>query len=308
MNALQECLFVSSLDDYKHGFIGSRDLLRQAELIAGNYEVAVEILNNMGFSATELWTRDEAPTNERPQAPSGVTVKPYDPEILVTSPTYRGEKGTLSGYVARPLDTERHPGIIVIHENRGLTEHIKDVARRFAKAGYAALAPDLLARIGGTDHFTDIDELRSSLQTIPPDAFIIDLNAALDYLLDLPCVHSDRIGVTGFCFGGGLTWRFLTVRQELKAGVPFYGAAPPAEDVPKIQSAVLAIYGELDERINAGIPDLEKAIEESGVPYEKIMYPGAAHAFHNDTGVNYHAEAAKDAWNRTLAHFGQYLV
>ena len=135
-----------------------------------------------------------------------------------------------------------------------------------------------------------------------------DLNAALDYLRGLPCVHPDRVGVTGFCFGGGLTWRFLTARQELKAGVPFYGAAPPAEDVPKIRAAVLAIYGDLDERINASIPDLEKAIQESGVRYEKIMYPGAAHAFHNDTGANYHPEAAKDAWSRTLAHFGQYLV
>ena len=240
MNALQECLFVSSLDEYKHGFIGSRELLRQVELIAGNYEVTLE--------------------------------------ILVTSTTYRGEESTFLGYVVRPLDTERHPGIIVIHENRGLTEHIKDVARRFAKAGYAALAPDLLARIGGTDHFTDIDELSSSLRTVPPDAFIVDLNAALDYLRGLPCVHPDRVGVTGFCFGGGLTWRLLTVRQELKAGVPFYGAAPPAEDVPKIRAAVLAIY------------------------------PGAAHAFHNDTGANYHPEAAKDAWSRTLAHFGQYLV
>ncbi|MFC2072965.1 dienelactone hydrolase family protein [Chloroflexota bacterium] len=145
-------------------------------------------------------------------------------------------------------------------------------------------------------------------QRIPPDAFIADLNAALDYLRGLPCVHPDWVGVTGFCFGGGLTWRLLTAMQELKAGVPFYGAAPPVGDVPRIQAVVLAIYGELDERINAGIPNLEKAIQESGVPYEKIMYPGAAHAFHNDTGVNYHAEAAKDAWSRTLAHFGQYLV
>ncbi len=308
MNALQECLFVSSTDDYKHGFIGSRELLRQAELITGNYQAAVEILGSMGFSATELWARDEAPTAERPQAPSGVTIKPDDPEISLTSATYRGEAGTLSGYLARPRDTERHPGVIVIHENRGLTEHIKDVARRFAKAGYAALAPDLLSRIGGTEKFTDIDELRSSLRTIPPEAFIADLDAALDYLQGLPCVHPDRLGVTGFCFGGGLTWRLLTKRQDLKAGVPFYGAAPPAEDVPRIKAAVLAIYGELDERINASIPDLEKAISESGVGYEKLMYPGATHAFHNDTGANYHPEAAKDAWTRTLAHFAQHLV
>ncbi len=308
MNALQECLFVSVIDDYKHGFIGSRELLRQAELIAGSNEAALETLGSMGFSASELWARDEAPTAKRPQAPSGVTIKPEDSAISVTSITYHGEVGKLSGYVARPADAERHPGIIVIHENRGLVEHIKDVARRLAKAGYAALAPDLLARVGGTEHFANLDELQSTLRTIPPESFITDLNAALDYLKGLPCVHSDRVGVMGFCFGGGLTWRLLTMREDLRVGVPFYGAAPPSEDVPKIQAAVLAIYGELDERINATIPDLEKAIHGSGVRYEKVMYPGAAHAFQNDTGVNYHPEAAKDAWARTLAHFSQHLM
>ena len=132
MNALQECLFVSAVDDYKHGFIGSRELLRQVELIAGSYEAALETLASMGFSATELWARDEAPTAKRPQAPSGVTVKSEDPAISVTPVTYHGEAGTLSGYMARPRDTEHHPGVIVIHENRGLVEHIKDVARRLA--------------------------------------------------------------------------------------------------------------------------------------------------------------------------------
>ncbi len=181
------------------------------------------------------------------------------------------------------------------------------VARRLAKAGYSALAPDLLARVGGTEYFTSLDELQSTLRTIPPEAFITDLNAALDHLKSLPCVHPDRLGITGFCFGGGLAWRLLTMRRDLKAGVPFYGAAPPSEDVAKIRAAVLAIYGELDERINATIPDLEKAIHRSGVRYEKVMYSGAAHAFHNDTGVNYHPEAARDAWTRTLAHFTQHL-
>ncbi len=210
MNALQECMFVSVVDDYKHGFIGSRELLRQAELIAGNHEAALEALVSVGFSAAELWARDKAPTAKRPQAPSGVTVSPEDATISVRSITYRGQVGTLSGYVAQPADPERHPGIIVIHENRGLVEHIKDVARRLAKAGFVALAPDLLARVGGTEHFASLDELQSTLRTIPPEAFIADLNAALDHLKGLPCVYPDRLGVTGFCFGGGMAWRLLT--------------------------------------------------------------------------------------------------
>lgn len=308
MNALQECMFVSTIDDYKHGFIGSRELLRQAELIAGDYGTALEALASLGFSPAELWTRDEAPTAKRPQAPSGVTVSPEDPAIYATSITYRGQVGMLSGYMARPRDRQHLPGVIVVHENRGLVEHIKDVARRLALAGYAALAPDLLARVGGTEHFTSLDELQSTLRTIPPEAFIQDLNSALDHLKSLSWVHPEWLGITGFCFGGGLTWRLLTMRQDLKAGVPFYGAAPPLEDVPRIRAAVLAIYAELDERINATIPDLEKAIRRSEVRYEKIMYPGAAHGFHNDTGVNYRPEAARDAWARTLTHFARYLT
>ena len=307
MNALQECLLVSVVDEYKHGFIGSRELLRQAELIVGGHEATDEVLVSLGYSAAELWARDEAPTAERPQAPSGVTINPANPAILVTDTTYPGTTGTLTGYLARPRDTERHPGVIVIHENRGLVEHIKDVARRLAIAGYAALAPDLLARVGGTDHFTSLDELQTSLRTIPQEAFMEDLKAALDNLRTWPCVSPNLLGVTGFCFGGGLTWRLLTQYQGLKAGVPFYGAAPPSADVPNIKARVLAIYGELDQRINATIPDLEKAIKGSGVHYEKVMYPGAAHAFYNDTGANYNPEAAKDAWARTLAHFAQYL-
>jgi carboxymethylenebutenolidase len=307
MNALQECMFVSVVDDYKHGFIGSRELLRQAELIAGDYGIALGALASLGFSPAELWTRDEAPTARRPQAPSGITISPDDPAISVTSITYPGEVGTLSGYIAWPRGGEQHPGVIVVHENRGLVEHIKDVARRLATAGYAALAPDLLARVGGTGHFASLDELQSTLRTIPPEAFIHDLNSALDHLKALSYVHPDRLGITGFCFGGGLTWRLLTLRRDLKAGVPFYGAAPPLEDVPGIRAAVLAIYAGLDERINATIPDLEKAIYSSGVRYEKVMYQGAAHGFHNDTGVNYHPESARDAWARTLTHFSQYL-
>ena len=307
MNALQECMFVSVVEDYRHGFIGSRELLRQAELIAGSYEAAQETLASVGFSAAELWARDEAPTSKRPHAPNGVTVSPDDDTISVRSITYSGEVGDLSGYLAQPADAERHPGVVVIHENRGLVEHIKDVARRLAKAGYVALAPDLLARVGGTEHFTSLDELQSTLRTIPPEAFMVDLNAALDNLKSLPCVHPDRLGVTGFCFGGGMAWRLLTLRRDMKAGVPFYGAAPPSEDVPRIRAAVLAIYAELDGRINGTIAELEKAIHGAGVRYEKVMYPGTAHAFHNDTGVNYNPEAARDAWARTLEHFARYL-
>jgi carboxymethylenebutenolidase len=250
----------------------------------------------------------EAPSTKRPQAPSAMTVSPDDAKISVKSITYNGKTGTLSGYVAQPADPERHPGIIVIHENRGLVEYIKDVARRLAKSGYVTLVPDLLSRMGGTEHFASLDEIKSALRSIPHEEFISDLNTALDHLKSMPCVYPDRLGVTGFRFGGGIAWRLLTKRPDLKAGVPFYGAAPPSADVPKIQAAVLAIYAELDEPINATIPELEKVIHKSGVRYEKVVYPGVDHAFHNDTGILYDPEAARNAWARTLVHFARYLV
>lgn len=312
MNALQECLFVSAMDEYRHGQISGRELVRRARLFVGDEELADVALAEAGFSAAELWTRDEAPVPPQLRAQGGsnlegVTIRPDDPSITVRHVSYTGEAGTLMAYLARPREERRYPGVVVIHENKGLVEHIKDVARRLAKAGYVDLAPDLLSREGGTDHFTELTELQSTLMRIPPEAFMADLGASLDHLKGQPFVAPDRLGATGFCFGGGLVWRLSTKRQDLKATVPFYGAAPPAEDVPNIKAVVLAIYGELDQRINAGIPALEVALIAAGIRYEKIVYPGAAHAFHNDTGPNYHPEAARDAWARALAHLDGHL-
>ena len=312
MNLVQECVFVSSIDDYKNGLISGRDLLRKVEMITGDPDQAAAILLVSGFSYAELWARDQAPVPADIRAQMGtaanpVTVKPDDPSISVKIESFSGKVGTLSGYVARPRKEGSYPGIIVIHENKGLMEHIKDVARRLAIAGYAALAPDLLSRVGGTESFKSQEELQKSLTQIQPEEFLADLFSSLDHLKKLPFVQPDRLGVTGFCFGGGFTWRLATKRQDLKAAVPFYGAAPPLEDVPGIKAEVLALYGSLDERINAGIPDLETAMKAAKIRYQKVMYEGAKHAFHNDTGANYHPEAARDAWKRTLDFFARTL-
>jgi carboxymethylenebutenolidase len=127
------------------------------------------------------------------------------------------------------------------------------------------------------------------------------------YLQSQPFAEARRVGMTGFCFGGGVTWRVATQMPELLAAVPFYGPHPPVEDVPGIQAAVLAMYGELDSRINSGIPDIERAMLENSKIYQKMVYPNADHAFHNDTGSRYNPEAARDAWERMLAWFEQYL-
>lgn len=313
MNLAEECIFVSSIDDYKNGLISGRDLLRRVEMVTGDPDQAAAILLVEGFSYAELWARDHAPVPpSQPRAqigatPNGITIKPDDPSISVKMESYPGKTGTVTGYLARPGKEGRYPGIIVIHENKGLTEHIKDVARRLAIAGYAALAPDLLSREGGTEHFKVQEELQKALMQVPPDGFLADLDSSLEYLKKLHFVISDRLGITGFCFGGGLTWRMATRRQDLKAAVPFYGAAPPIDDVPKIKAEVLAIYASLDERINAGIPALETALKAAHIHYQKVMYEGAKHAFHNDTGANYDPESARDAWKRTLDFFNRHL-
>lgn len=313
MNLAQECVFVSIIDDYKNGIISGRDLLRRAEIITGDPEQAAAILLVEGFSYAELWARDQAPVPpELPRAqtgpaPSAVTIKPDDPAIYVNKESFQGKAGTVTGYLARPKKEGRYPAIVVIHENKGLVEHIRDVARRLAVAGYVAFAPDLLSRQGGTEHFASLEELQKNLTQVPPDGFLSDLDSTLEHLKGLSFVKADSLGITGFCFGGGLTWRMATRRADLKAAVPFYGAAPPLDDVPKIKAKVLAIYASLDERINAGIPALEEALKKNSVRYQKVMYEGAKHAFHNDTGANYDAESARDAWKRTLEFFARTL-
>ncbi len=197
--------------------------------------------------------------------------------------------------------------MLVCHENRGLNEHIRDVTRRLAKAGYVGLAIDLLSRQGGTDAAGGPEAVPGLLANMPPQQFVDDFRAGLHYLQAQPFVATDRIGMIGFCFGGGVTWRCATEIPELKAAVPFYGPNPPLENVPNIQAAVLAIYAEQDQRINAGIPAIEAAMQANNKVFKKIVYPSVNHAFHNDTGPRYNAEAAQSAWAEALNWFGQYL-
>ncbi len=192
------------------------------------------------------------------------------------------------------------------HENRGLTAHIKDVARRFAKVGYVALAIDLLSRDGGS---ATVGESAASgiLGNYPPAQMVGDFAAGLEYLKTLPIVAPGKFGMVGFCFGGGITWRAATLIPELQAAVPYYGPNPPLEDVPDIQAAVFANYGGNDSRIDAGIPAIEKAMQDNKKIFKYMIYPGANHAFNNDTGGSYNAQAAQQAWTNTLAWFDKYV-
>jgi carboxymethylenebutenolidase len=236
-----------------------------------------------------------------------VRVSADDPAIEAAMTQFPGQGATLIGYQARPKGEGPFPLVLVCHENRGLVEHIKDVTRRVAKAGYAALAVDLLSRQGGTDKVRDPAQVPGLLANAPMEQLVQDFQSGLVYMQGQPATRKDGAGMVGFCFGGGITWRAATKITDLRAAVPFYGPNPPLDDVPQIQAAVLAIYGELDQRINAGIPAIEAAMKQNNKVFEKVIYPGANHAFHNDTGANYNATAALDAWRRTLAWFEKYL-
>jgi carboxymethylenebutenolidase len=254
-----------------------------------------------------ITTTATAATRPAPSVPPGVRVSPDDPAITVSDVQFPGQGVTLLGYLARPQGDGAFPPVLVCHENRGLTDYIKDVTRRLAKSGYVALAVDLLSRQGGTAQVADPNSIPGLLSKMAPEQMVGDFQSGLAYLQGQPFVIKDRPGMIGFCFGGGVTWLAATGIPALRAIVPFYGPIPPLAGVPNIQAAVLAIYGALDQRIDAGIPAIEQAMLQNKKVYEKIIEPDANHAFHNDTGASYNPQAAQDAWARALAWFDKYL-
>ena len=210
----------------------------------------------------------------------------------------------IAAYQSRPASGGNGAAVVVIHENRGLVPYVRDVADGLASNGYVAVAPDLLSRDGGT---ASIEDVPAALGGIPRERHVADVQAVIAHLKAQPDV--ERIGIIGFCFGGGIVWRVATESADVAAAAPFYGANPPLENVPNITAAVYAVYAENDERINAGIPDITQALQDAGTNCEMKVYPNAAHAFHNHTNADRYApEAAEAAWADALAWFAKHLA
>ncbi len=264
---------------------------------------------SMAAAAAALSIYPEVQAAENPDVPEGVRTAETDPEIEARDVTFPGEAGILYGYLAVPKTaySELQPGVMVIHENRGLTEHIKDVTRRAAKAGFVALSVDLLSRQGGIGQFPEPTQQTAAYNRTTQPERRADMLSALDYMKHLDMIVFDRIGVTGFCAGGGNVWDFIVNFEEVAAAVPFYGAAPLLEDVARIQTPVLAVYAERDFNFTQRILPTIDALSRARKPHGVIIYEGVGHAFHNDTGAAYNAEAAKDAWARTMAFFNKWL-
>ena len=235
------------------------------------------------------------------------TIKPDDPEIKVGYETVASPEGngSIKGYLARPAKGKKFPSVLVIHENRGLNPYIEDVARRLAKSGFMAFAPDGLSSVGG---YPGDDQKGGQLfRQVDGKKMTEDFVAAARWLKARPDSNG-KLGAVGFCFGGGMVNQ-LAVRlgKDLNAGVPFYGSQAGVADVPKIQAPMMFHYAGNDQRINANIAAYEAALKENNKKFESFMYEGKQHGFHNDTTPRYDAEAAKLAWDRTLEFFKKNL-
>jgi len=228
-----------------------------------------------------------------------------DARLRTQEVSYPGSTGTVKGYVARPAAEGKAAGVVVIHENRGLQPHIRDVARRAAMAGYVALAPDLMSAVGGTP--ATEDEARTAFARVEAPVALADALKSIDYLRGRPDA-TRKVGVVGFCWGGGMVGRVAASGADVQAGVVFYGVAPALDQVPAIKGSLLLHYAGVDERVNATVPPFEAALKAAGKPYTVHMCEGAQHAFHNDTaGARYDAAAARLAWSRTIEFFDRTL-
>ncbi|MBB3321702.1 MULTISPECIES: YghX family hydrolase [Atlantibacter] len=277
-------------DYYAHGKITKREFLE----LATKYAVG-------GLTALALFDL------LKPNYALAEQVLFTDPDILpeyITYPSPNGH-GEVRGYLVKPAKAAgKVPAVVVVHENRGLNPYIEDVARRVAKAGYIALAPDGLSSVGG--YPGNDDEGRKLQQEVDPTKLMNDFFAAIEFLMH----HKEatgKVGMTGFCYGGGVSNAAAVAYPELAAAVPFYGRQPPAQDAEKVKAPLLLHFAELDTRINEGWPAWEAALKKAGKTYEAHIYPGVNHGFHNDSTPRYDKAAAELAWQRTLAWFEKYL-
>ncbi len=277
-------------DFYAHGKITKRQFLDRAGKFTVGGVTAVALLNMLS-----------------PNYAMAQQVSFNDPDIHADYITYPSPNGTgdVRGYLVRPAGVEEPlPAVLVIHENRGLNPYIEDVARRLAKAGFMALAPDGLTSVGGyPGNDADGRELQKTVDRVE---LMNDFFNGFEYLLNRDDC-TGKVGAVGFCYGGGVVSAIAVAYPELAAGVPFYGRQPAAEDVAKIQAPLLVQMGELDERINAGWPDFEAALQSNGKVYEAYIYENANHGFHNDSTPRYDEEMANLAWDRTIDWFNTYL-
>jgi carboxymethylenebutenolidase len=280
---------INLYDQFTHGSLSRRAFLDRLTELAGSAAAAAALL--------PLLKNDPA---------KAAVVAPDDPRLAIETVSYDAGGTKISGYLARGKDKTKRPGVIVIHENRGLVPHIQDVTRRLALEGFLTLGVDMLSPFGGTPN--DEDKAREQFAAvIKPEEAAPRVAAAVPFLEKHP-ESTGSVGAIGFCWGGGMVNRLAVLSPDLKAGVAYYGLQVPADQVPAIKAALLLQYAGNDERIDAGIPAYEAALKANNKRYTIYIYEGAQHAFNNDTSAARYDKAAADlAWRRTLAFFKENL-
>ena len=276
--------YINLFDRFTHGGMNRREFMEKLAVLAGSTTAATALL--------PILENNYAHADILPEG---------DPRIVSETLTYSGG----AGYFAKPSAEGKYPGVLVIHENRGLNPHIKDVARRMAAEGFAALAPDYLSDLGGTPE--DADKARDMFGALKPEGINASSSAALAAVKANPASNG-KSGAMGFCWGGGTVNALAVADPGLGAGVAYYGRQAADADVPKITAPLLLHYASLDERINAGIAAFETALKAAGKTYELHMYEGANHAFNNDTNAaRYNKDVAELAWSRTVAFLKKHV-
>lgn len=278
---------VDLYDSFTHGIIDRRTFLDRLTEIAGSAAAALALL--------PLLQNDYARAE---------TVPANDSRLMTETASYDAGGTRMSGYLVRLKGGAKRPAVVVVHENRGRNPHIEDIARRLALDGFLALAVDALSPLGGTP--SDEDKARDMIATLNLGDTAQHIAAAVPFL-EKHAESTGKVGAVGFCWGGGMINRVAVLSPDLKAAVAYYGAQPPAADVPKIHAALLLHYAGLDSRINAGIPAYEEALKAAGKTFTVYVYPNVNHAFNNDTTSRYDKPAADLAWSRTIAFFKDRL-
>ena len=275
-------------DEYKHESLDRREFLKKLSVLAGGIAAANALLPLLehNYAHAEIVSKD-------------------DPRLKTGYINYPGATGEVRAHFARPKGDKKLPGVVVIHENKGLHPYIEDVTRRVALEGFLAIAPDALSPLGGTPK--DSNKAKSLQKKLDKQSTVNNYVAAVKYLKTHP-QSTGKVGVIGFCWGGAMANQVAVNSPDLSAAVPFYGRQPASEDVPKIKASLLLHYAGSDERINKGIPAFETALKKASINYKMYMYEGVKHAFHNDTRAGrYNKEAAQLAWKRTISFLKEKL-
>ncbi|MEU5860436.1 dienelactone hydrolase family protein [Nonomuraea sp. NPDC047529] len=288
--------------DHVEGLISRREALRRLGLLGLALPAATALLAACGATPD---TDPASPPGPQTASPPGAASPAGPPPLPTQAITFPGPDGTTLRAAWSPA-ADPKGAVLVMHENRGLTDHIRSVAGRLAASGYSALAPDLLSHEGGTAAFADTAQVTAKLGEIPQERFVADMKAAVGELRNR--AEGVRLGMIGFCFGGGMTWLLLSSGEDrLAAAAPFYGPLPDDADLTGARASVLAIYAEQDDRVNATRDAAETALTKAGLTHELVTVPGVGHAFFNDTGARYDARAAAQAYDYVLTWFGRHL-